>query len=409
MSLESKLNWAFIFICLAERPLGTIMTTSLANVRLLLMIVALIYNLKNPNFRKSLFKGSICIWGVWTIYSIINWYICPHKELPFSDYLYIGIFVRSFALLSILYFEALTDYQRSLKFLMYIFIGYFMLGILGQGSGPIKESASWEGRNGTLLGNSFPLAMMCSLFIFFIAKLENLITSRQLLVVILCVVLVILWVATRKALFGVAILCFFYVLSCVDLSDRSNLGYLLLSVLGIYFVYHLIMKYTLLGSRVEQLNDFEYAFEVPSYLQFLGDRAIQYVLAWEVFLQHPINGVGLGNSMDYTGLPIPLHTEYMEHLCEGGCIGFFLFLLFVFKISQSIYTAYTSENDKKNIILAGGLLMLLFIGMTTWLYNIPVYFIVYAMIIAKCDLIKDNYSDYVDKRTFGNNAQLLFR
>lgn len=389
MNIGNKINRIFIIACLLESALGKILDLPMTSLRFLLMLAAIAVNFSNPNFRKALVKGAVGIWGLWAVYSVINWYICPKGALEYRDYVYVGSFVRTYAFLAVLYYEASLDYQRTLKMLLYIFVFYFFLGLFGQGNGPVKESASWEGRSGTLLGNHFPLAMICGLYVAFIARVKEIITPRQLYIIIACVTGVVLWVATRKAMYGIFILCLFYVLSNIDLHKKNNILYLIFGTGAIYAVYQLVMKYTLLGARVNQLSDFEYSIDVPSYLQFLGDRAIQYVLAWEVFIEHPINGVGLGNSMDYTGLSIPLHTEYMEHLCEGGFIGTSLFIIFIYRIAKGIYINYKYIEKSVATMMAGGLAMLLFLSLSAWLYNQPQFFVVYAMIIAYCNPINE--------------------
>jgi len=383
ISFGSLLNWLFLFICISEWPLGKILGVSFAGYRLLAMLATIGYNFSNPYFRQAFFRNAPAIWGVWTLYSVINWFICPHSFLEFSSYFYIANYIKTYAFLSILYYEASFDFKRSLMMLFYFFIVFLIIGYLGQGNAPVKDSSSWEGRSGTLLGNHYPNTLICGLFAAMIACISDYISKKQLILFTVCVTGAVLWVATRKAFYGIFLLSLFYALSSIELKKGYKLKFIGGGLL-LYIVYEAVVRFTLLGARMNQINDFDFPIEVPEYLSFLGDRAIQYVIAWNVFLEHPINGVGLGNSMDYTGLPFPLHTEYMEHLCEGGIIGFCLYLWFIITIARYIFDSYYTKSRSVSIMCSGGLAMILFISLTAWLYNMPHFFVVYAIIIAYC-------------------------
>ena len=405
MRQGSLLNWTYIYLCILTWAVDTILGTSLIaslHIDVVVLFLAFIYNIHEGFFKKAFVSGPILIWGLWTLYAIVNWFICPYSELTAEAhahwYWYIFTLSRTYFLLVLLYYEACINFRRTIKMLAYAFIIYFILGVVGQWNGPMRDEETWEGRNGTILGNHFPLNMLCSLFVVIIAKIYGYISSRQLLTWICCVSFVLLWVATRKAVVGMFILLLFYTISLIKNLSLSNITKLLFFLGLLYMSFMLIMDYTLVGQRFDELSemyfdelsDYNYEIDVPGWLGFLGDRAIQYVLAWNVFIEHPLNGVGLGNSMDYTELPFPIHSEYMEQLCEGGVLGTSLYLCYIFSIFKCIRNAWEKRSYSATIICLGGMITLLFISFTAWIYNQPCFFVIYALLIAYCNPIRRN-------------------
>ena len=393
MRQGSLLNWTYIYLCILTWAVDTILGTSLIaslHIDVVVLFLAFINNIHEGFFKKAFISGPILIWGLWTLYAIVNWFICPYTELTAEAHVhwYWNIFSlsRTYFLLVLLYYEACINFRRTIKMLAYAFIIYFILGVVGQWNGPMREEEAWEGRNGTILGNHFPLNMLCSLFVLALGSIHGYITRKHLYIWIGIVTFVIMWVATRKAMGGMLILLLFYVFAHIKTLSSENILKLMISMGVFYFLFDLMMDYTLVGQRIDALSEEEYDFDidVPMWLSFLGDRAIQYVLAWNVFLQHPINGVGLGNSMDYTELPFPIHSEYMEQLCEGGILGTTLYLLFNFSVFKSIRNAWVERSHSVTIICLGGMAVLLFISFTAWIYNMPNFFVIYALIIAYC-------------------------
>lgn len=393
MKQGSLLNWTYIYLCILTWAIDTILGTSLIaslHIDVVVLFLAFIYNIHEGFFKKAFVSGPILIWGLWTLYAIANWFICPYTELTAEAHAhwYWNIFSlsRTYFLLVLLYYEACINFRRTIKMLAYAFIIYLILGIVGQWNGPMREEETWEGRNGTILGNHFPLNMLCSLFVLTLGNIYGYITRKHLYIWIGFVAFVIMWVATRKAMGGMLILLLFYVFARIKSFSFENILKLMISMSVFYFFFDLMMDYTLVGQRINALSEDEYDFDidVPVWLSFLGDRAIQYVLAWNVFLEHPLNGVGLGNSMDYTELPFPIHSEYMEQLCEGGILGTTLYLLFNFSVFKCIRNAWTTRLHSISIICLGGMATLLFISFTAWIYNMPCFFVIYALIIAYC-------------------------
>lgn len=98
-------------------------------------------------------------------------------------------------------------------------------------------------------------------------------------------------------------------------------------------------------------------------LNYLGDRAAQYMLAWDLFLEYPITGIGLKNFSVMANYPFVLHTEYMVQLCECGIIGSALYLLFMGGLFKTVFRIWKS-NGRLFYICLGGLLCMLFLNFT---------------------------------------------
>ena len=394
MRLGNILNWTYIYLCILTWAIDTILGNNLISplhIDVAVLFMACLVNSRDAYFCKAFTSGPIMIWGLWTIYSIVNWFICPYDESTAESHMrwYWNIFSlsKTYFMLVLIYYEACRNLTRTIKFITYAFILYLIIGIGGQWDAPMREEKTWEGRNGTILGNHFPLNMLCSLFVLILGNIYGYIKKKQLIIWMGIVTFVIFWVATRKAMGGMFIIILFYIIARIKILSFVNLLKLFTISIILILLSSLIMDYTLVGLRINTLrtNDNDINQDVPVWLEFLGDRAIQYVKAWEVFRQHPINGVGLGNSMNYTGLPFPIHSEYMEQLCEGGIIGAFLYLCFIFNIIKCIRKAWVKRSRSVTIICIGGMSVLLFLSFTTWVYNIPCFFIIYALVIAYCN------------------------
>ena len=122
----------------------------------------------------------------------------------------------------------------------------------------------------------------------------------------------------------------------------------------------------------EKLNDF--------LMIALGDRAIQYVGGFEVFREHPVFGIGIGNYMTYTKTDYRLHTEYMVQLCENGLVGFILLLLFYISVFRGRKRIRAYDRNFY-ILLCFGLLAVLFIDFTSWTYDMNYIMSIYGVMI----------------------------
>lgn len=84
-------------------------------------------------------------------------------------------------------------------------------------------------------------------------------------------------------------------------------------------------------------------------------------IGWNIFLQHPIYGVGIGKMQNYIFSYMqkpnqiwevqPAHNFYIDVLCETGLIGFIIYMIFFSKILTDLFANIKkTENKTLNIL-----------------------------------------------------------
>ncbi|WP_285009810.1 O-antigen ligase family protein [Pedobacter faecalis] len=125
---------------------------------------------------------------------------------------------------------------------------------------------------------------------------------------------------------------------------------------------------------------------------FLGERIVYYIIGFDNFLDHPVNGIGLWNYSGYNRSEYPLHTEYMVHLAEGGLIGAILYLFFIY----SVISSFIKSKAKSNFLywqLLLSLLVILFVGITARQFPYVQFFPIWGLIIAFLMYNEPGYSN----------------
>lgn len=376
------LNYLFIGYTIIK-PAVTALAFSFdgsGRLHIMLTFLVVLLNLNDREFRKSLSTPVVIIWGVWGLYAGLNWIFkgIPHDRL--SDFIYLGncIYLIWFSLL-IAVNETRRDRDVFLKFTLYCFICYLLMGLIFQ-SGASYENSD---RQGALLGNMLPLNGLSLFSIASILWITDKITSKQLFLILLLVMSAILFVATRKALGGLFIMIFFLLLAKYSLERAENVFYISVGCLILYIVISVIMANSVLGNRMNDIEKSANHFNTTDikFLNILGDRAYFYIKGWNLFLKHPFTGIGIGNFAQIDVLKLPFHTEYMSQLAENGIIGTLLYLWFNIRIFQSIVRArIRGIIDSEFWPFIGWMASLLFISLTAWTYSFSHYFIVIGVI-----------------------------
>ena len=116
----------------------------------------------------------------------------------------------------------------------------------------------------------------------------------------------------------------------------------------------------------------------------MGDRSRYYVLGWKFFIDNLWMGIGLGNYALHDPFGHLLHTEYMVQLTECGIIGTTLYLLFMGWMAYNLLYVFFRIEKRETLIYAGMYGAILFISFTAWIYQFPIYFIVFGIIIGYC-------------------------
>lgn len=135
---------------------------------------------------------------------------------------------------------------------------------------------------------------------------------------------------------------------------------------------------------------------------FLGDRAIQYESAIELFHENFWTGIGLTNFiyMDTSGRQLVLHSEYMVQLCENGIIGFTLLMIFYVLLIRSLIRNRKYMKRKIGMALFG-LATVLFINFTSWTYCMKYIMVFYAILFVYASSASNNdfNNDFIKKKS----------
>ena len=283
--------------------------------------------------------------------------------------------------------EGYKDNKRLCLFMISVFSLYIIMGLLFQERGD-GSGSGWSSRGMMDLGNSLALNAFVYFF-FLISAFSKKYIGKIVVIFMVLALMSIFFVATRKAFAGVFVIMACYLFSIIDLRKKKTVFLIIIGYVFAYISYDYIMQNTLLGSR---FGDSISAKDVGVYsdnmfFSFVGDRAIQYILAWDVFIDNPIFGIGLDKFMDYTDFPMPIHSEYMVQIAECGVIGIFLFFLFYITLIKRLLLI-KSKNKSDAWVCLGGIGGLLFMSFTTWTYSDPYFFSLISLVIC----ISYNYS-----------------
>ena len=377
------LNYFFLAYVLLKPVLNMLFYSidGAGRIQIMLGMLVLFFNINNHEFQKVLKLPSVVIWGLWGIYSTINW-LLHRVENNVIPWIFIGndIFLVWVVLVVAIY-ESKKNYHSILKFVLYSFVCYVLFGLLFQSGAKYDDMA---GRGGAILGNMLPLTSLSMVATASFMYIKKWLKIRSYIVIVILSICAILMVATRKAFGGLLIILVFLLLAKYPLKSIKNWVYLLVTGLVFSVGLSLIMDYTVLGERFHNIDETASVYntsDIPL-LNILGDRAYFYIRGVEVFKEHPLTGIGINNFMYTDSAELPFHTEYMTQLAENGILGTILYILFYFSIFKQIHDA------KKNRIIGDGywvyigwMIAILFVSLTAWVYSFKHYYIVIGLII----------------------------
>jgi O-antigen ligase len=185
--------------------------------------------------------------------------------------------------------------------------------------------------------------------------------------------------SNRRIAIGAAVLCFGMVMAILIAISRGGLlGLVALAILIFVNVKkRRFMNITILaavgiiafsfanGSEIERLSSIFGAATGESRDDSAQSRLDYWSLAYELFKEHPILGVGPGNFMYYSGYLVMgrpygqsgqvTHSLWFELLSQGGlivCVPFVIMVLRFFKNTRRIARAYTAEGNMEMALYA---------------------------------------------------------
>ncbi|UXX80595.1 O-antigen ligase family protein [Reichenbachiella carrageenanivorans] len=121
-------------------------------------------------------------------------------------------------------------------------------------------------------------------------------------------------------------------------------------------------------------------------------RVISIIQGIEVFRNHWVTGIGLGNS-PYFIITQQIHNAYLSQAVETGILGILGFLIFNIYIIRRLYhiTNKSSSNEKyMSIILLSTIIFFLIQWLSFYSINIPTPWVVYSLSFVLFKLFKKN-------------------
>lgn len=329
-------------------------------------------------------EKSILIWLLWVFYAIIGWLsfginVTSHEmgvEVP-KLYFCMARFISPLLVMIVSVYEIVCNSKKFILFSLVLFVVYMLLGLQ-------TIQSSGDQRLLSQLGNNLPLACVTLIMIALFIDLKKWLNKKLLIIIVILGLYCIIVAATRKAFVGSLIIIAFWIIAKHDLLKTRNIILLALLLSIGYFVVTFVLENTALGERFAKTTDDGAEFNETNYtwLNFLGDRAGQYVTGWSLFLKYPIFGIGYSNFPVLTNQHYPIHSEIMVHICEGGIIGLLLFISFIASLFMKIKKMLNFNSYYKySLLFLGYLLSVLLIDLTAWTYDTVPFFVGFGIII----------------------------
>lgn len=398
-TVTQKLNYLLLFYYSIWYALNLVFHVGdgAGRIGIILFAISLVANYNERNIQKLLRPKSIKIWIVWVIYVSVYWLSTGLNYTIYSEHtlsrgymIYAQMFIPCY-IMAVAYLETARNTEKFTSWILLLFVAYSLIGVLWGREG----FSSDEGRNGTVLGNGMPILCMSTIFLAFFRRMKGWISRKTLLVIIIFALYCIISAATRKAFGGALIVLLFGTMGLYELYQGKKLFLLVVGCLLAYVSVEAILDSTVLGERLSGTQDQGAMYNDTGYewLNFLGDRALQYVTGFELFLTKPLTGIGITNYKLIAYSNYPIHSEYIVQLCECGLIGVVLFLLFYNSLFRSILSFGRTSNENKRymMLFLGYMFMMLFLNLTAWTYSLVSNFTCFGIIIAVSTISFANY------------------
>lgn len=390
-------NLFYIFMAIIWHPfqIYILKVDGAGRTIMMMSILVIMVNLHEFYKQKKIYMSmAFLCWVILFCYTMANaFYKGFYAEFGTFEFLRKHFF-DSFVLLIIMMLE-LSRNKRTSLWVIWVALGAYLLICLPY------FSLNDEGRfDAEKIGNLVPLHAVAFLFVSCVLFVEERIKMWFLVGIVIVISVIIYLSGTRKAFGAEVILLLGVVLN--NGKKRNVWAWLRLVffggilAVGVYYV----MTRTTVGERIQEgTDDYFYVQLVENekvndvLMTLLGDRAVQYESALELYHEHFWTGIGLTNFMDMSGGELVLHSEYMVQLCENGVIGFVLLMLFYVLLTIGLLKNRNHEKRKANMALFG-LGSVLFISFTSWTYCMNYIMVFYAVVFS--------YVCSDDNKTFNN-------
>ena len=330
-----------------------------ALVSAIFVLFGLYYSL-TKDFRNLLKTTPLVVWLVLTLYHCFNAMAKGVLEVDAVDVLH-GL--KIYFCIAIFIYWAQIDLLKTVEilyrcFFIYLIVCFFVCG------GLLLDGARLSGAiYATQLGQFAATTAFFGAVLCFFKSKNNIAFSMYLLVPFFITLLT----QSRNSVAMLTVIVVGYFLANrlkrgFDIFGVFKLAFVFLFGLGLLAV--VIMNSSLyeraLDSTDKNLNSYYLKKNATNTVfdKIAGDRLIYYVEGWKFFKRNPLTGIGMWGFKQKFGGDYPLHSEYMIHLCEGGVVGF---SLWVFFLSCCV-------KNMKTLKLVPGYRLLLFFGLFEYLF-----------------------------------------
>lgn len=318
------------------------------------------------------------LWLVLISYHTINSFV---HNVPYEGG-FVMMFMRMFdgyLLMLLCAYCFMIDRNRYIMYILYgfsIFL-FITLFVTKMGAGQRLDGAI----NATQIGQTAG----CAMLIVVLAKYSSNISYLKLVVFSILPIVVTLLSGSRNGLLLISIALITFVFANIVSEVRLEKVFtLFIGCIVLYCLADYVLNNTFVGERM--LDTKEQAkrlgLETGTMLDIFGDRGVYYYYGWKLFMEMPVFGIGLWNFRHVSPLPYPLHAEYMVHLCEGGLIGFIVYLLIIINFIKHLISEFVENKNTMSFILVVFMFSYLFVGLSARLFFTPHFYTLLGPILA---------------------------
>jgi len=377
--MSTFVNYIFLlFICVWE-PLQVFIlkVDGAQRTTLFLCVIAFFANITNVLFRRNIIKFPTVFWSIWVIYAFsISKYYGYDYTLPYT--FFVELFLPLFIIWIINSNNSANKKNISNILIIGLYIRLILIIIFSFNEGELLQIST------KMSSNEVALSALVLISILFMAYFNSYYKMTKILILSIMPIWVIILAASRNAFGGLCILLVIF--TFINSSKKSIMDFIKLICFALIFfsVFNYILDTTYLGERIIKTEQQSASANLKSGTIFdqMGDRGIFYVLGFNIFLEHPITGIGLYNFKKIHGSLVQ-HSEYMIQLSELGLIGFGLFVLFYYYLFSATFYCKNCFLEIRRVYEfdIGILFVILFLGFSTRIFNSIFVFMLLGIII----------------------------
>lgn len=362
------------------------------------VIVGISNNLNN-RFWNSLNSRPVSIWLIWILYSFINTFFVEgyaHEIIKQSPLVLISSVIIAFLFMLFIISTGINTWQL-IQILIFSYGARLLLSYIFDTGGMF---GSTERFGVDFNANTIAFGALFIVVLITIKKIQFSFLGKIDIALLFVSIFTILITGSRKNFLALFILAvgYMYITRSTNVLQNIIKYSLYIFILGGMLFWAL--NNTAIGNRfIDSYYRTINAKHTNNPEKMFDSRARYYINGWELFKEHPINGVGLRNYQKYDYANKSLHTEYMTQITEGGLIGTLLFIYFYLYIMIKLLQIRRINEYYKKIseiyIVAILIMFVLFFG--AWIYRMPMMWVLIALSIRFITEVKE-YNSVIKKR-----------